>query len=850
MVCSFLTSYLGALYTNRWERWANEGWIDLFARDSHWTATVSAVGDGAFNWSANVPWPSGDNLPPNNYIIGVSAIDDAGNRTNVHRTFIVEEPAPTPALVLDAAIRGDAAQAWLGEGFTSWNAQGQTLTESIASGATQTRYIRIKRSGGDASQSVRVSVPDWAAFAAAGWSARFYDLPQGGSDITDQLTSENGWTTAMADGGERIIRVEATAPDVTQEATSALTLRVEADPSDGSALDVVKAVWNIAAPAPDAKPDLAIRANDAAAWLGEAVSNENGADQTLERVAKPGVSVQGEIKLTVADVAQGQRARWSVPDWDAFAADGWTARFFDVAQDDNEVTAQITGDGWTTTPVEGEEKTIRFEATAPDGASDVTRVLSVRAQVGEGAADVVRLSLRVPRDAQPDVAISRLDEESNADEWIGEDELSPQEQLLQPVFGKGETQLFAVKITNKSNAAAQFSLEQFALLAGWSWKLTDALEGGEPLEAGDEGWMTPEIAPYESLVCRLELTASDEATDEATLPLRFTGGSKYDECGIEVLVQKLAKLQWSSDGETWQDVTPATLPQIEQHATVGVRGVKSVPDAPWPDAQPMGPKWNWQGGAVEGETVWLQGKTYTGKAGETASATLGDSLPVKIRVLAESDVQLTVAKTELMAGSGPASLTTTAVSVRLVDSAGEPLAAQKVRLRALHEDETPAGTWAGDDAEPVVTTDAQGNASTTWTTDEVEGEVNFVATLLTDSGATRKFASHKTINVNAPYVTTELGEWNEDENGWSREVTVQTWYGASKLPGLGVALSAAVLDYETEQPVTGWQSAAPFDAATGVSDSSGKFTTIQRWNPLEDNAWPHDYEVAVNANIG
>ena len=95
----------------------------------------------------------------------------------------------------------------------------------------------------------------------------------------------------------------------------------------------------------------------------------------------------------------------------------------------------------------------------------------------------------------------------------------------------------------------------------------------------------------------------------------------------------------------------------------------------------------------------------------------------------------------------------------------------------------------------------------------------------------------------------EPGVWNEDENGWSRSIEIETWFAGKKLPNRSVALTTQVADYETEAPVDGWQSAAPFDAATGTTDANGKFTTTQRWNPVEADAWPHDYQVTVAGEL-
>ena len=638
-------------YTNgSWERWAEEGWIDLHARDSHWTASVTpSAASGVYLWSADVPWPADDDLSPGTYIVGVSAIDLAGNRTNAHRTLVVEEPAPTPALSIDAAIRGDGASAWLGEGFSNADAQGQTLGAAIERGQSQTRQIRIVRRGGGSSGGVRLTVPDGAAFAGAGWSARFYDAPEDGNEITAQITGADGWSVAMSDGESRTIRAEVTVPaDAMAGDENALTLRAQANStSETAALDVVKAIWNVVAPTPPVTPDLAIRAENAATWLGEEIVNADGAQQTLERVAKPGVSVQGHIKLTVADGAEGQRAKWSVPDWDAFAAQGWTARFFDVAQDDNEVTAQITGDGWTT-PVDGVEKTIRFEATAPANSTDVTRVLSVSAQVGEGAADVVKLSLRVLPAARPDVAVSRLVEGKLARAYVGQNKFSPELQHIEMVTPLGRTESFAVKVTNSSAVTSRFEFEPLELPEGWQYRLYDALEAGNPIEIGNGSVLTPELARYESVVWRLEIETSTENKTGAGVPVRFNGAGESDECYLTFKMQGIAGAKYSLDGGiTWNEVEGEVL-HVPQGSTLGFEAIPINPDVPWPD-DPFEPRWSHEDGSEEDEPSPGEsrlGKRYYGamvflyhptptpedEEGETATVECGNEFSVKVKV--------------------------------------------------------------------------------------------------------------------------------------------------------------------------------------------------------------------------
>ena len=251
-------------------------------------------------------------------------------------------------------------------------------------------------------------------------------------NITAQITSAAGWTTTMTNGSERTIRVHVTAPYdlITGDPMRALTFRALANPtSETPAADVVRATWT----GLSATPDLSVSASglQSANWQGVGLfSDTDGANQTLSRIARPGVAVKAWIKLDVADAGAGETASWNVPGWSAFAAGGWSARFFDEANADAEITNQITTGYWLA-PADGPARIIRVEITAPANASDVTRALSVRAQSESGERDTVKVSVRVLRNAQPDVAVRREIET----EFTGQNVLSPTAQRLEAADG-------------------------------------------------------------------------------------------------------------------------------------------------------------------------------------------------------------------------------------------------------------------------------------------------------------------------------------------------------------------------------------------------------------------------------
>ena len=589
------------------------------------------------SWRRNQNLPAGAALVPGDYIVMCHAIDRYNNVKAFYRNFSI---VLVPALTIDAHLRADNSQSWLGEGFSNSDAQGQTLMGAILSVQTQTRQVRIVRSGGLESQSARVTIPDWAAFAAAGWTARFSNATSGGSDISSQITGTNGWSTVMSDGEAKSLRVEVTAPSgAAKGAKGALTFRVEADPtSESSALDVVKAVWTTVAPT----PDLLVRADKGeGAWRGEGVFNETGAQQTLERVIKAGQAVRGAIKLSVSDAVEGQLVRWSAPDFDQFATGGWQVRFFDQPVNGNDITAALSAGMWTTRHTPGTAPTIGIEVTAPADATSVTRDLRVRAQIegASGAADAVKLKFEVLPDAQPDVAISRVINRQPTP-YIGENQLAPQPQHLNLIAAVTKVQTFLVKITNRTGNAARFLFDPLELPAGWSYRLYDAPTEGTLLKPEEGDILTPLLAPYQSVEWRIEVTTAMSSEPEVTIPVSFGSGKSADACQILFQLQGITGAEYTLDGgATWTKIEGDVL-IIPQGSTLGLKALPMNPNVLWPD-EPFEPTWADRDEIYYGDLVFLYyiNPTPEGGSGDVAKVECGNNFTVRVKVKPEDETE-------------------------------------------------------------------------------------------------------------------------------------------------------------------------------------------------------------------
>ena len=598
------------------------------ARATPITACCCREASSAWTRSSNLP--TGAELGAGDYLITATAYDRYDNRTVVTRNFSI---VPVPPLSIDAHLRADSSQSWLGEGFDNNNGVGQTLNATIHAGETQTRQIRIVRHGGAGSKTVRVTLPDWAN---DDWAARFTDTASG-ADITAQITSAQGWNITMNEGEARRLDVQVTAPlGIRAGNTKFLKMRAEADStSETPARDVIRAGWLVVAPT----ADLSIRAGQSGAWLGERVYNQAGYNQTLQQVAGSSHVVRGQLKLSVYQGADGEPLRWSVPDWAAFSADGWSVRLWDAAVGGDEITEQMAGEGWTSAHADGLHKVIRYEISAPASATEVTRVLSVRAQADSGGvADVVKVSVRVLRNVQPDVAVRRKDQS----EWVGQNLFSPTAQRLELITTVGSPQKFEVKITNPTGASAQFLFEPPTDLPdGWSYKLLD--EQGAWLNAPDSDdstIFTPFIAPYQSLSWTLELATSPTNGSARVVPVVFSGGGAVDKCQLAVRLQGIVGADYSLDGGmTWKRVEGETL-SVPPGSTVGFMALPMNPDVPWPD-DPFAPIWYHNGNPYWGELTYLYYPTPTmpGQDGEAVNVSCGNTFSMKVKVEEKTDNQ-------------------------------------------------------------------------------------------------------------------------------------------------------------------------------------------------------------------
>jgi hypothetical protein len=586
------------------------------------------------------------------------------------------------------------------------------------------------------------------------------------------------------------------------------------------------------------------------AFVGLGIANFDAANQSVTRSVDGGAA--SDFTLSILKGAGSDTVTVTAP----AMTDSWNANYFFGEQD---ITSSVNGTGWSHAFAAREEVRLRVEVTPASGATqDEVQSVLIRVQgaISNGSGydtDTVKAIVSANIAVQPDLSIRPITEIESL--WMGEGELSTNgtNQILSDTTMLGATHSFALRVKNTGSVAKGFNLTIATPPTGWITQLFDALEAGNEISLTPTGYTTPVIAAGQSLELRLEITApiAVSATDSYEALVKAKSGTLVDAVKIASTVQKIAKFQWSYDGTIWYDFSATDPPEVGHMGTIGVRAVKSAPDLDWPEPRPVGPKWKWQGQEVEGQEVWLKGETLTGEVGDTVEVEYGHSLSQKIQVTASYRVALSVSQSSVMAGAGPADFKTVTISAQLTDDDHEAAkAGVRVRFRGLNAGNTSAGEIGSTlPADDVVLTDAEGVATVVWTSSSDVGEIKLEAMPLDDKGFPRGAGDSVFVQSSAPYSRIQLGEWVETNGAWSRSVTVSTWFLSEKVAGRGVTLSSQVIDSDTEQPLTGWQNAAPFDVATGTTNASGDFTTVQRWVPVEAGAEPDEFEVEASASV-
>ncbi len=267
-------------------------------------------------------------------------------------------------------------------------------------------------------------------------------------------------------------------------------------------------------------------------WIGQNIYNTTGAGQTQALTVPPGavgtylLMVQNQRSVSDSFRLTGTAGNASI-----------TVRYFDAATGGNDITAQMTGSGWFTRPLDaGATCGFRLEVGPTSAAAgNTTPVINITAQslADRSKRDVARAATTIGAVRRPDGLICNAGDT----DFIGGGiyNLDGTDQTKGQSVGAGETAVYQLRVQNAGNAVDQFMVRGPSGGLGWTIRYYNAPSGGTDVTyaATHNGWLTTPLARGAVRDFRVEVTPDSTvavgASFEALLKVRsFWGPTNLD----------------------------------------------------------------------------------------------------------------------------------------------------------------------------------------------------------------------------------------------------------------------------------------------------------------------------------
>jgi len=265
---------------------------------------------------------------------------DLDGRLRIHATTVdlgaYESGAAQATRLVDGMIRKAGDASYIGDNV--FDPASQTVSQTVLFDTPAIYNLKFKYNG---------NVPDGLLLRvippAQGWTVRAYDSLTGGNEITDKVFNQGNFV-------------------VSTNATSTTELRFEVTPSKSTAGNAIQTLeFNLFASGdplvkdslvavtinkPFYQPDLAVRRTEDVRFTGEDLVNNNGAGQQKMLEVEPEEKATFILKaINLGNLPDSFVLRG--PSGGA----GWDVRYYDAIYSTNDITAAVTGAGWTNTPV-------------------------------------------------------------------------------------------------------------------------------------------------------------------------------------------------------------------------------------------------------------------------------------------------------------------------------------------------------------------------------------------------------------------------------------------------------------------------------------------------------------------
>jgi len=283
--------------------------------------------------------------------------------------------------VPDCLISNPAPDSYIGGGVYGNDGTGQTKSRLIYPGQTASYLVEVQNDG-VVTDDLRMTGPA----AGSGWTVTYWDALSGGTDRTTAVTT-GGWTrTGVGSGASFNMRIDVTPTTPVLAGSVQDVLLTAASVKRPAVLDAVKASTTRL---PN-QPDLLICNAGDSVYLGDAIYNNDGTDQTKAQSALAGTTVTYLVKVQ-NDGGGPDNVLVTGPGDDP----GWTVRYYDALTGGTDITGPVTGAGY---PINNfapgdPPKDIRIEVTigaaTPLGSvKDI--LLTASTGAGPGETDAIR----------------------------------------------------------------------------------------------------------------------------------------------------------------------------------------------------------------------------------------------------------------------------------------------------------------------------------------------------------------------------------------------------------------------------------------------------------------------------
>jgi uncharacterized membrane protein len=492
----------------------------------------------------------------------------------------------------DLLLRTKTETPMSGDNLYSTDGANQTKKQDVNNGAFAVYYVSVQNDG-NAADSFRVKV----AAPSKGWKLTVYNTNTW-ADITTALTSTDGWTSDVLNGGAQQQLYIALSPDstVANKASTTLTFNA-ASLADTTKADTVQLVTTVVQ---QNAADLLLRTKAESTLSGDNVYGNDGASQTKSQTVANGVyavyyvAVQndGLTNDTFTVKAPTVPKGWKVI---AYNTKTWA-----------EITTALTGTtGWTSDTLASGASQELYLAIMPDstahGGTSYAMTLQAVSQGNSSKLDTVTLNTSVITRVATDMLVRLKSETAYSGRDVYGDGSTQQRSLSVPV---GTFATYYATVQNDGNATDRFTVKAPATPAGWKAYYYDGLTWADITATitSANGWQSNSLVPggYHPVYIAVQPTAAVYGGAPCTLTI--TGTSQADSTktdavqlittrplttGVDLLMRTKAEIVYSGDNVYGTDGANQTKSQTVANGVYAVSYVTVQNEGNAPDTMTL-----------------------------------------------------------------------------------------------------------------------------------------------------------------------------------------------------------------------------------------------------------------------